>query len=559
MLRQLLGVIFLFITASYGDPVINIANNPIKLEDFIVEYFVDDTEKLSFKEIQKEQFNPIENRFSLGINADVTWIKISLHNDSAKEQEIFIHNTNTYLSYDTRFYEVLNGITVGKIKYIMPLNYNTDKLKGAAAVYKMTLEAQQSKTLYIRSYFKAYQMIELGIYDAEHSQKNLIRNFVPIVIMVTILMTLGFYYFVLFLYGRYKEYAFYALYLISSAVFISYTYGMLTHYFYIYGNIALIFSSIIIIPPIFLSLFAKTIFRTKGNYIWENRILNSFITLFLMTYLSSFFFYYQAIEFASLLYLYFFFGMLWTSISLFKKRVPLVGYFLVAHIFYLMFSFIAILFYNGLLPFNSFTEYALGFGSMIEAIILGFLVSYRVGLLENDNKLQGEQLILDKMTGLYNKSYFEEHLQKNIIHAQKKGEASALLILDIDYFKQYNDSYGHFEGDKALTDVANILKITSRRADDMVFRIGGEEFAILVKRNIENVHELGKKIQKNIRKFNIEHKSSNIADHLTVSIGIHIVKGKTKENAEEAYRTVDEVLYLAKSQGRNRIVCSWEE
>lgn len=557
MVRQLLGVFF-FITAVFAEPVIHIGNEPTKLENFNVGYFVDHTEKLSFEAVQKEQFKTIENRFSLGINVDVTWVKILLHNDSHKTQQLFIHNIYTYLSYDTRFYEVLHGETVGKIKYIMPLNHNTDKLKGAEAVYQMSLEPQQSKTLYIRSYFKAYQMIDLGIYDAEHSQENLIRKFVPVVVMVTILMTLGFYYFVLFLYGRYKEYAYYALYLISSSLFISYTYGMLTHYFYIYGNMALILSAVIIIPPIFLSLFAKAIFQTKGNYILENRILNSFILLFSLTYLSSFFYYYQAIEFTSLLYLYFFFGMLWISISLFKKRVPLVGYFLVAHVFYLVSSFVAIFFYNGLLPFNGFTVYALGFGSMIEAIMLGFLVSYRVRLLENDNRIKDEQLVVDKMTGLYNKSYFEENLQKNILDAKKKGGSFALLIIDIDYFKQFNDSYGHFEGDKALVAVANVLGITSRRVNDMVFRIGGEEFAIFTKREIENVQEFGKRIQHSIQELEIEHKSSTIADHITISIGIHIVRGKTKENAEEAYRAVDEALYLAKSQGRDRIVCSWE-
>jgi diguanylate cyclase (GGDEF)-like protein len=538
--------------------MVHISDNPLKLENFQVGYFIDHTEKLTLEEVEKERFKPIGSRFSLGTDADVTWVKIRLQNDSNSTRHIFIHNIFTYLSYETSFYEVLRDRTIREVTFIPPLNKNTENLKGAEAVYPITLDPRQRKTLYMRSHFKAYQIVALGIYDHNHSQQNLIRAFMPAVVMVTILMTLAVYYFLLFLYGRYKEYIYYSLYLVSSSIFIAYTYGALTHYYYIYGNMALMLNAVTILPPVFLSLFTKTIFATKTHHVWEDRILNSFILLFFVTYLYSFFHYYKAIEFASLLYLYFFFGMLWIALSLFRKKVPLVGYFLLAHMFYLAFSLVAILFYSGILPFNNFTLYALGLGSMVEAFMLGFLLSHRVRLLENENRRKDELLIIEPMTGLYNKSFFDMNLKRNIIAAREEGDAFALMIIDIDYFKQFNDTYGHLEGDRALIAVADVLTKSLRRSDDIVFRIGGEEFAVFTKRGVENVHKLGEKILDAVRELRIEHKKSDIADYLTISIGIHIADKTSRKSASDVYRAADEALYRAKSQGRNRMVLSSE-
>ncbi len=393
MLRRQFVWLLFFITLLSAEPVINIDNDPIKLENFSVGYYVDHTEKLSLEAVEKKQFKKIKNRFSMGTNANVIWIKIKLHNESNQTQELFVHNIYTYLSYDTSFYEVENSKLIGEIKYTLPLNYNTDKMAGAQAVYRLSLRSKQSKTLYMRSHFKAYHEVELGIYDEKNSYRNLVNKFIPSIIMTSILLTLAFYHFILFFFGRRIEYIYYSLYLISASVFISYTYGALSHYFFIYGDLALRLSATTLLPPIFLALFVKTIFATAEKFPLHNRILNSFVVLFFTLWLYSFYRYYQAIELTSLLGIYFFIGMFWVVFSLYRKRVPFSGYFLIAHIFYLLFIAIAILFYNGLLPFNYFTIHSLGTGTLIEALLLGFLVSYRVKLLEEDNQIKDKQIL----------------------------------------------------------------------------------------------------------------------------------------------------------------------
>lgn len=449
---------------------------------------------------------------------------------------------------------MLNKKLIEEMQYSPPLNYNTDKMAGGEAVYSMTLTAKQDKTVYLRSHFKAYHEVELGIYDARNSQKNLIDAFIPSIVMTSILLTLALYHFILFFYSRRIEYIYYSLYLISAGLFISYTYGALSHYFYIYGDLALRLNATTLLPPVFLALFVKTIFSTSKIFPVHNRVLNSFIALFFTLWLYSFYKYYQAIELASVIGIYFFIGMVWVVFSLYKKKVPFSGYFLIAHIFYLIFAIIAILFYNGLLPFNFFTIHSLGIGTLIEAFMLGFLISYRIKLLEEKNRFINVQLLIDKMTSLYNKSYFEKICNKKIIHAQKRGEGFALMVLDIDYFKQYNDTYGHPAGDKALIAVSGVLQNTLRRSTDMAFRIGGEEFAVLTEIEKKEAYAMAQKILKDVQDLKIEHRNSTVAKYLSVSIGLYIVTGEHHETMDEVYKIADNALYDAKDSGRNCVV-----
>ena len=549
-------LLFVFISSIYAKPIVSIESDPIKIENFQIEYFVDHSKSLSPAEVQGQIFESGKNAFSLGTDADVVWIRFTLQNKSSKRRKLFIHNLYTYLSYDTQFYEFLDGKIVGEAQYSPPQNLHTDQMLGAEAVYPLKLDANQSKTMYLRSHFKAYQVGKIAIYDSLHSQDNLIKTFLPAVVMAVILLTLALYHIILYFYSRRIEYIYYSLYLVTASIFIAYTYGAFSHYLSVYGDLALRLNAVTMLPPIFLSLFVKTIFETAKRYTLYNRILNSLVLLFSLLYLYSFYRYYQAIELASLLYLYFFIGMLWIVLSLFKKGVAFSGYFLTAHSFYLLFAIVAILFYNGLLPLNSFTIHALGNGTLIEAFMLGFLISYRIRQLEEKNKKYNIQLTIDKMTSLHNKSYFEEIFDEEVAYTRETGEGFALMILDIDFFKQYNDTYGHLEGDKALTAVSGVLRSNLKRSTDMAFRIGGEEFAILTEMQTKEAYTMAQKILQDIRELHIPHSSSSVADHLTISIGLHIVTPASIESADETYNLADQALYDAKAKGRNRVIFS---
>ena len=247
--------------------------------------------------------------------------------------------------------------------------------------------------------------------------------------------------------------------------------------------------------------------------------------------------------------------MLSVSISLYKKNAPLIKYFIVAHIFYLLFSLVAILFYNYSLEYNYLTSHAIAIGTMIEALILGFLVSYRIKLLESDNKKKEKIILTDEMTTLYNKSYFIESLEKELLINRRDQKGLTLMIIDIDYFKQYNDTYGHLEGDKTLIRVAKSLKNTPKRPKDMAFRIGGEEFAVLCSGMEEKMAvSFANKLKQNIEDLKIEHKTSSVYKHLTISIGLYTVPIKFMSSPEQVYKYADDALYEAKAKGRNQVV-----
>ena len=151
---------------------------------------------------------------------------------------------------------------------------------------------------------------------------------------------------------------------------------------------------------------------------------------------------------------------------------------------------------------------------------------------------------------------FNEYFPRVINSAKRNNELVSFLIIDIDYFKQYNDTYGHQEGDKVLIKVTNAIKNSIQRADDYCFRLGGEEFGIVFKSdNREKAEQFANTIKKNIEALRIEHSASSIGKYITVSIGFICKNANTIKNKDEIYKEADDLLYKAKNNGRN-IVCS---
>ncbi|MBD3830598.1 MAG: GGDEF domain-containing protein [Arcobacter sp.] len=126
-------------------------------------------------------------------------------------------------------------------------------------------------------------------------------------------------------------------------------------------------------------------------------------------------------------------------------------------------------------------------------------------------------------------------------------------MVDIDYFKQYNDTYGHQKGDVALEDVARLLKNKTNRASDFAFRLGGEEFAIITTLEKEKAIEFAQILRTEIENLKIEHKASDISKHLTISIGLVSKNANEVENSDKLYKEADDNLYEAKKQGRNTV------
>ena len=182
--------------------------------------------------------------------------------------------------------------------------------------------------------------------------------------------------------------------------------------------------------------------------------------------------------------------------------------------------------------------------------IIGF-TSLRTNI--TDKKYIEHLSITDELTKLYNRRFFNTKIEDEINRAKRENNYFSLLILDIDYFKEYNDTYGHQEGDVALEKVSFILKKYTNRSSDFAFRLGGEEFGIITTLDKIKVIEFANHLKNEIENLKIEHKSSIINNYLTISIGITSKKGTDISNSNILYKEADDELYKAKKNGRNCI------
>ena len=171
-----------------------------------------------------------------------------------------------------------------------------------------------------------------------------------------------------------------------------------------------------------------------------------------------------------------------------------------------------------------------------------------IGLNEEFKKLS----VTDPLTGLYNRRYFEEKLEDEIRVSKRHGDINSLFLIDIDKFKQVNDTYGHMHGDTVIKKVANTIKSRLREVD-VVCRIGGEEFVAICKHaNKKHSIELAENIRKIVEKSTMSIGKDNI--NVTISIGVVTFMAENPdEDANSIFKHVDIALYHSKDTGRNRV------
>jgi diguanylate cyclase (GGDEF)-like protein len=166
-----------------------------------------------------------------------------------------------------------------------------------------------------------------------------------------------------------------------------------------------------------------------------------------------------------------------------------------------------------------------------------------------------EMVARDGLTGIQNRRMFDQHITRVWHQAVREAKRVAVLLVDIDCFKDYNDHYGHQAGDECLRAVAVSLSQCARRPLDFVARYGGEEFAIvLYQASHEYVAEVLTRIQRSVAELNIPHAASRVASRLTVSIGAAFVLPAANRSVEGLIQLADEALYSAKEEGRNRVI-----
>ena len=386
---KILLLFFLLFFYAQAIPVVDINSNKSEIKDFKLSYLIDESQKLNFRDVQTQEFEEGKNRDSLGANVTNVWIKIQLKNRTNREQKLVLHQELAYASLKLNYYEVSENGNLERTKaFLIYPPFAKNQMDGADALFRFTLLAGESKTIYVHQQTNAYLFYKYTIFSQNKSTTYLIKEKIDTVLLVGLLLALIIYNMLIFISSRYKEYLYYSLYLSSATLWIFYMYGALAHYVGVYGEFSYRFNFGLMLNPIFLALFIQVLFKTKTLYKTEHKFLNTVIFLLVLNFISGLIDFNTTLKLLSFSLDYALIVFLWVSISLYRKGNKLVKIFLVAHIFYIIFNIYALLFYMGFVEYNYVSFRGIGIGILIEALLLAYLLSYRLKTNEKEKEEQ---------------------------------------------------------------------------------------------------------------------------------------------------------------------------
>jgi len=204
--------------------------------------------------------------------------------------------------------------------------------------------------------------------------------------------------------------------------------------------------------------------------------------------------------------------------------------------------------------FEEYAKLTEEYGKLLDEHRLTTIISdsTTVELYENNLDLS-DKVYLDPLTGIYNRRFLEDSLKRITNSLNRSGDVLSVMMIDIDYFKKYNDTYGHSEGDACLKKVAEALSETLLRPDDFAARYGGEEFTVVLPYTDENgARYVAEKILESVRELNIPHEKNEAADHVTISVGLTTCNAEYTQDGGAFIKQADKALYSSKQNGRNQ-------
>lgn len=203
---------------------------------------------------------------------------------------------------------------------------------------------------------------------------------------------------------------------------------------------------------------------------------------------------------------------------------------------------------------NDVITHYLGIQKDVSAqVILSKTLHEENHLLKSDKQMLEYLVNIDALTGLHNRRFLEDQLNIQWKLSSRNKTTLTVFMIDIDYFKSFNDNYGHAAGDEALRTISKTLNNCFMRGSDFVARYGGEEFTILaIDMTKRQAQEYSKRLVKKIEKLNIPHKGSPLG-HVTISVGYSQINPQNQKNPNILIDQADRALYSAKAKGRNRV------
>ena len=249
-------------------------------------------------------------------------------------------------------------------------------------------------------------------------------------------------------------------------------------------------------------------------------------------------------------------AVLWSGIVAWRRGYVGAGPYVLAYAGVLCGILIGTLGNGRILPSNGWTNVAPAFGVAWEAVFLALALAERIRRLRGERDALKVEALVDGLTGIANRRAFDRRLATEWRRGIRGRTQLAIIMVDVDLFKSYNDAYGHLAGDAALQGVARAISGSVRRADDFVARYGGEEFVVLLPYSgMEAAVEIADAIRAAVASLGIVHEH-NTTGRLTVSAGTSVAVPGDGFDSEDMVRAADNALYVAKHAGRDRVAQS---
>ena len=550
----LMLVLLVFSGVALAEPRVTLQSPEVNLTSFRIGYYIDESQTLGFEDVRQQSFKETSSTTTLGTNARVTWFRIPLDNQTRQQMALNVHLPHAYHVRSVEFYQERDGQLVHSDLLDLE-NVGASKLMfRGSAVYPITLPAHSSTTLYVRSDAYSHQWFALEIFDQEHSRRALVGVANDIALLVGMMVALVFYNLLLYLATSKIENIYYSCYLISGLLWIALSYGLVASLFDVYGHEVFMLNISLITMPIFLLLFMMAIFETRQHYPIEHRFLQAVLIPLCAMFVWGLFDISGALKPASSMALIMMTVTLSVCVSLLRKGHPLAKYFLVGHCLFVIFNALAVLFYKGLIEPSYLASHGTGLGIMLEALMLAFIISHRIKILEDIRASQEElkeQASTDPLTRLHNRRYFSSEADFLLALCREQKRPMAVMIADIDHFKRVNDTWGHPVGDKVIVRIAQTLK-SCCRSRDLLARFGGEEFVILLPdADLRQAALCAERIRATVAKTAFQMVDGETA-HVSMSIGVALVDVE-QDSIQSALDRADQALYAAKQDGRNRV------
>lgn len=460
------------------------------------------------------------------------------------------------------------------------LPYHTRPLPHRTFVMPMNFSEQGVKEYYLRIRSESSMQVRLEIRSPQELFQRESRDNILFGLIYGIMLLMTLYNGFLFIAVRDPAYLAYVFAVLAGTVFIMAVNGHASQYLWPsqpgWANrvIPLAAALWVVGTAVFTQLFLDT----RRYTLWGWRLVNVAVGFGILAFLAGMLLDYGvSIQVASMAGLINGFVLLGVGVVCWRRGNHAARFFTTAWLVYGAGTTILILNRIGILPNTYITHHAATLGMLTEIIILSLALSDKFRLMseevtryskelekkvhERTQELQRANELLrdlaqrDSLTGLANRRMLDSQLKGEWERQRREQAPLAMLIVDLDHFKELNDHYGHPYGDRCLRAVAEVMSDTLRRPGDLVARYGGDEFAVLLpETDIAGAVVVGERIAASVRELELEHLHNGSFGVVTLSIGVaSCVPGRHQESPAGLTREADEALYKAKDRGRDRV------